>query len=120
MRSKAATVARYIEDQPSEWRPTLKKLHAACRRELKGYTESMAYGMPSYARDGQIEVSFAKQARYLSLYVLKQSVLEAHRAQLVGLSLGKGCIRYARPHQIDWPVVSGLLADTRSSTDRAC
>src|SRR5262249_33182906 len=100
----------------SDWQPTLRKLRSACRRELEGYTEAMAYGMPSYARDGQIEVGFGKQARYLSLYILKQPVFEAHRADLAGLSLGKGCIRYRNPAQIDWNVVERLLSATRIST----
>jgi uncharacterized protein YdhG (YjbR/CyaY superfamily) len=120
VRSNAASVADYIADQPDEWRPTLRKLRAACRRELKGFKEAMAYGMPSYTRGGKVEVSFAKQARNLSLYVLKQPVFEAHRSELDGLSLGKGCIRYIRPAQIDWEVVSRLLSDTRDSSDAIC
>jgi hypothetical protein len=76
--------------------------------------------MPSYARAGQIEVAFAKQARYLSLYILKRPIFEAHRAELSGLSLGKGCIRYRRPEQVNWVIVSGLLADTRASSDSIC
>jgi uncharacterized protein YdhG (YjbR/CyaY superfamily) len=120
MKSNAANVARYIAEQPKEWQPTLKRLRAACRSQLPGYIEGMAHGMPSYARDGQIEVAFGKQARYLSLYILKQPVCEAHRPQLAGLSLGKGCIRYRQPDQVDWDVVSMLLADTCVSTDRIC
>jgi uncharacterized protein YdhG (YjbR/CyaY superfamily) len=120
MKSAATTVVRYIEEQPVAWRPTLEKLRAACRRELRGYNESMAYGMPSYGHAGQIEVGFGRQARYLSLYVLKQAVLDAHRYELTGLSLGKGCIRYRRPDQVDWDIVSSLLADTFASTDPIC
>jgi uncharacterized protein YdhG (YjbR/CyaY superfamily) len=116
----APTVARYIEKQPPEWQPTLKKLRVECRRELRGYLETIAYGMPSYNRDGQTEVSFAKQARYLSLYILKRSVFDAHRAELAGLSLGKGCIRYQRPESIDWDVISRLLADVFASHDVVC
>jgi uncharacterized protein YdhG (YjbR/CyaY superfamily) len=120
MRSKAASVVQYIAEQPNEWQPTLKKLRAACRKQLTGYAETMSYGMPSYRRGQQIEVGFAQQAHYLSLYILKQPVFETHRPQLEGLSLGKGCIRYRRPDQIDWDVVSGLLADTRAATDPVC
>jgi uncharacterized protein YdhG (YjbR/CyaY superfamily) len=120
MRSSATTVARYIEEQPSDWKPTLERLRAACRRELRGYSEAMQYGMPAYARDGQVEVTFAKQAHYLSLYILNQPVFEAHRDDLAGLSLGKGCIRYRRPDQIDWNVVVRLLADTHDSTSGVC
>ena len=120
MRSSATTVAGYINEQPNDWKPTLKKLRAACRRELWGYTEAMKYGMPAYARDGQVEVTLGKQAHYLSLYILNQPVFEAHRADLAGLNLGKGCIRYRRPDQIDWNVVAALLEDTRSSASDIC
>ena len=120
MKSAATTVASYIEEQPAEWQPVLRKLRAACRRTLTGYTEAIAYGMPSYSRDGEVEVSFAKQAQYLSLYILKKPVFDAHRAELAGLSLGKGCIRYRRPDQIDWAVVASLLTETRDSTGEIC
>ena len=66
MRSTAASVVAYIDEQPPEWQPTLRKLRAACRRQLPGYAERMVYGMPSYERQGPVEVSFGKQARYLS------------------------------------------------------
>lgn len=120
MRSSARTVAGYIEEQPSDWQPTLKKLRAACRRELKGYSESMRYGMPAYARAGQVEVTFAKQAHHLSLYILKKPVFDAHRGELAGVSLGKGCIRYRRPDQIDWTIVARLLSETHDSTSDIC
>ena len=120
VKSTAKTVIRYIQEQPEGWQPTLKKLRAACRHGLPGYAESMAYGMPSYERLGQIEVAFGKQAHYLSLYVLKQPVFDSHRIELAGLSLGKGCIRFRRPDQIDWDVVSSLLADTVARADEIC
>ena len=78
----------------------------ACRSQLRGYTEGMAYGMPSYEHGGEVEVSFGQQARYLSLYILKQPALDAHRAELDGLSLGKGCVRFRRPGDVNWAVIS--------------
>jgi uncharacterized protein YdhG (YjbR/CyaY superfamily) len=120
MKSDAASVAGYIGEQAVAWQPTLRKLRAVCRRELRGYTETMRYGMPAYSHRGQIEAGFGKQSKYLSLYILKQPVFEAHRAELAGLSLGKGVIRYQRPEQIDWHTVSRLLADTRASGGAVC
>jgi uncharacterized protein YdhG (YjbR/CyaY superfamily) len=120
MKSDATSVVGYISEEPAEWQPALRKLRAVCRRELRGYTETMTYGMPAYSRGGRTEIGFGKQAKYLSLYILKQPVFEAHRAQLVGLSLGKGVIRYQRPQQIDWDTVTRLLADTWPSTDAVC
>jgi uncharacterized protein YdhG (YjbR/CyaY superfamily) len=120
MRSTAANASSYIEEQPEAWRPALKRLRALCRRELKGYKEGMAYGMPSYSRDGAMEIGFGTQARYLSLYVLKRPVLDAHRAELAGLNLGKGCVRYRTPERIDWLVVTSLLRETAESGATIC
>ena len=73
MISTAENVTTYIDEQPKQWQPTLRKLRAACRSQLRGYSEGMAYGMPSYEHGGEVEVSFGQQARYLSLYILKQA-----------------------------------------------
>jgi uncharacterized protein YdhG (YjbR/CyaY superfamily) len=120
MRSTASDVGTYMEEQPGNWQPALKKLRALCRRELKDYKEGMAYGMPSYSRDGAVEIGFASQARYLSLYVLKQAILDAHRDELAGLSVGKGCVRYPSPDRIDWNVVTSLLRGTAASGAKIC
>jgi len=45
---------------------------------------------------GIAEIAWASQKRYISLYVLRADVLDAHRGQLAGLDVGKGCIRYRR------------------------
>ena len=78
-----ADVKRYIDGQPDEWRPALKRLRTACRKQLLGYTEVFEYGMPGYQRGGTAEIGFAKQARYLSFYVLKKPVLDANRGRLI-------------------------------------
>jgi hypothetical protein len=41
--------------------------------------------MPGYARDSVLEVSFASHKQYISLYVLKQDVLDRHRSELAGV-----------------------------------
>ncbi|MGO9457817.1 MAG: iron chaperone [Acidimicrobiales bacterium] len=120
MKSAAETVKTYIEGQPDEWRPTLRRLRALCRRELAGYEEDMSYGMPSYSQNGKVAVAFAKQSEYLSLYILAKPVLDAHRAELTGLSVGKGCIRFRRAGQLDWALVGRLLSESRSTSAPIC
>jgi uncharacterized protein YdhG (YjbR/CyaY superfamily) len=120
MKSDAVDVAGYIGEQEPEWRDTLVRLRQACHHLLPGYSEEMAHGMPTYRHSGRMEVAFAKQATYLSLYVLKEAVLDAHRPRLEGLDLGKGCVRYRRPEQVDWSVVADLLTATAVSDDAPC
>lgn len=57
---------------------------------------------------------------YISLYILRQDALGAQRPFLTGLSVGKGCIRYARPDKIDFAVVRKMLIATRDSTGEIC
>jgi len=99
MQSAATDVATYLREVPETRRAALTKLRNLCVKTLVGYEEGMYYGMPGYKRDGIGEVGFASQKNYISLYILKQGVLEAHRAQLVTASIGKGCIRYSSPEE---------------------
>jgi uncharacterized protein YdhG (YjbR/CyaY superfamily) len=98
----------------------LTAIRQLCLDELVGYEETMSYGMPAYARDGVVEVSFASHKQYISLYVLKQDVLDRHRPELARLSLGKGVIRYRRATDVDLDVVRALLTDTNSSASPFC
>jgi uncharacterized protein YdhG (YjbR/CyaY superfamily) len=120
MKSDATTVEEYLADVPEERRPALETLRALCLDELAGYEEEMQYGMPSYSRDGStVEVAFASQRNYISLYVL-QSVIRANAHLLAGLSVGKGCIRFKRPDQIDPTVVRPLLSDSAADKGAIC
>ncbi|HEY0734811.1 MAG TPA: DUF1801 domain-containing protein [Herpetosiphonaceae bacterium] len=120
MQSTAPDVTSYIQEAPADRRPSLAALRQLCLETLTGYEECMAYGMPGYKRDGVIEVGFASQKRYISLYILKENVVNAHRDALAGLSVGKGCIKYTRPSRIDFDVVRRLLIASRESTEVAC
>jgi len=103
-----------------ERREALTLLRRLCREELAGFDEGLRYGMPSYLRDDVVEVAFASQKAYISLYVLRRAALEASRERLGSLSVGKGCILYRRPEQIDAAVVRALLRSTASDTGPVC
>ena len=120
MQSQAKTVEIYLTEVPAKRLAALIRLRALCREILTGYEESMVYGMPCYAKDGTVEVGFASQKQYISLYVLKQEVFDRHRPALAGINLGKGCIRYTKPEKIDFDVVRHLLADTVTSDPEIC
>ncbi len=120
MQSNAPDVATYILEAPPERQAALTRLRALCLATLTGYEERMDYGMPCYARAGVIELGFASQKQYISLYILKQEVLDAHRDLLAGIKMGKGCIRYTKPEKIDFGVVEKLLVGTLDSKGEVC
>jgi uncharacterized protein YdhG (YjbR/CyaY superfamily) len=120
VRSDAATVDQYIAQAPDERRGALELLRRLCREELTGFEEAMRYGMPAYLRGDEVEVGFASQKRFVALYVLRQGALAAVAGRLDGLSVGKGCIRFRRPEQIDPGTVRALLRAAATDTGPVC
>lgn len=120
MQSSAKTVAGYLKNVPEDRRGAITALRKHCLELLKGYRETMQYGMPSYRRNGVGEVAFANQRKYVSIYILKQDVLNKYRARLKGASVGKGCIRYSDPERIDFGLIRQMLLDTVKSESGVC
>jgi uncharacterized protein YdhG (YjbR/CyaY superfamily) len=122
MQSEAKTVAEYLLEVPEERKAVLKKIRALCRKHLTGFEETMQYGGPVYRRNGVAEVGFASQKHFIGLYILRTDVMNAHADQLkgVGISHGKGCIRYSKPERIDLKVVESLLRATVTSQGDVC
>ena len=114
------SVTAYIEEATAERRDALVLLRQLCQEGLPGFTETMRYGMPSYERAGEVEIAFASHKAYLSLYVLRQAALRANASRLEGLSVGKGCIRFRKPGQIDGETVRSLLAATVADDGPIC
>lgn len=120
MKSKAETVDAYLEEIPDERSKAIEKLRALCIEHLPGFKEDMHYGMPSYSRDGIVEVAFASQKNNISLYILRTGVLDAYRGAFTKSQIGKGCIRYANPANIDFTMVAEMLKKTVTDTGEVC
>jgi uncharacterized protein YdhG (YjbR/CyaY superfamily) len=120
MISKASDVETYIAEAPEDRQAALIKLRSLCRKHLKGCEESIEYGMPVYKRNGAMEVSFASQKQYIAFYVLRKDVLDEFRDALGASSIGKGCVRFTKPGQIDFAVIEKLLERNAESKSAIC
>ncbi len=120
MQSTAPTVDAYLDEVPAPRRAVLTAIRDLCRHYLPDYEEGMRYGMPSYARGGVVEIAFASQKQYLAIYGLKSEALAAVRDAFAGASIGKGCIRYRKPEQVDLDAVARLLQATVASDGAVC
>lgn len=120
MQSDSPDVDSYLKEVPEARKSALERIRAICLETLEGYEESMRYGMPSYEKDGVVEVAFASQKAYIALYVLKKEVLDRFRPALAKANLGKGCIRFSNPSKIDFDVVRQLLAASAASDAPVC
>ena len=122
MQSKAKDVTAYIDEAPAERRETLNRLRDLCRGILLDFEETMDYVGPSYKWNGVVEVGFASQKHFIGLYILRTDVMNVHQDQHfgIGVSVGKGAIRYSKPEHIDFDVVEGMLRGIMTSTGPVC
>lgn len=120
VRSSAQNVDEYLAEAPEARREALAALRALCREELAGFREVMAYGMPSYEREGKGEIAFADQKRYISFYLMRTDVRDAFADRLASHDMGKGCLRLRDPRTIDFTLVRDLLRATAATPGTAC
>ncbi|MFI9648371.1 iron chaperone [Streptomyces sp. NPDC052040] len=120
VRSSADDVDGYLAEVPGERRAVLARVRRLCRAELVGFDEVMAYGMPAYERDGVCEIAFAGQKQYLSFYLLRSDVREAFEERLSGQDMGKGCLRFRRPENVDFDLLRDLLRATAARPGTIC
>jgi uncharacterized protein YdhG (YjbR/CyaY superfamily) len=120
MISKAKDVATYMEEVPAERRPAIEKLRRLCRQKLKNFAGCMEYGMPYYKQDSALVVAFASQKQYIALYVGKKDVLDEFREALSASSIGKGCVRFTKPEQMNFVVIEKLLRRAVDSKSVPC
>lgn len=117
MQSKAETVDAYMDEIPDDRRERLELVRRLCREHLPDHEEAMRWGMPVYLRDGTAEFAWASQARYISLYVMKDGVAAANAERLAGRDMGKGCLRLKPSEEIDVDLVRGLLVATAGDVE---
>jgi len=113
-------VTSYLEELEDPDRTTLSAWRELCLGLPVPFCEGIRYRMPSYSRSGVVEIAFARQKRYLSLYVLRTVVMAAHRDRLAGYSLGKGCMRFPLSKPTDLDLVASLVAATGATTGPIC
>jgi uncharacterized protein YdhG (YjbR/CyaY superfamily) len=120
MKSNAKSVNDYLTQIPEKRVSALKKLRELCLEYLPDHEESMAYKMPSYKRNNQVEVAFASQKQHICVYFLIHEVMLNNKERLIGLNHGKGCIRYSNPAKIDYNLIASLLEQTKESDTQIC
>lgn len=120
VQSKVADVDGYLAEVSADRREALTRLRELCRAELPGFTEKMSYGMPAYEREDVGAVAFASQKQYISFYVLRTDVRTAFAERLAGYDMGKSCLRFRRPDQIDFDLVRDLLRATAAGPGPVC
>ena len=73
--------------------------------------ETIKYRMPTYEYGDGVLCAFASQKHYMSLY-MDTDIVEKHREELTGLSIGKSCIRFKKMDQLPLDTIKRMLEET--------
>lgn len=128
-----ATPAAYFAALPAPRRAELKTLHAAIRKAAPRLKPHLAYrgtmvGYGPYhykyasGREGDCPiVGLSSRAQYISLYIggcrNGRTIVEAAKAKLGKVSVGKACIRFKQLGDLNLPVALGLVREASALLD---
>lgn len=120
MTSDAPDVTSYLDTVPEDRLEAMRTIRSLIRETHPEHEESMTYRMPSYAKDGTVELAFNSQRQAISLYLMKEGVVDAFRDRFPKSAMGKGCIRYRNPATIDFDLIREMLEAHAASDAPAC
>jgi len=100
------SVNAYLAAQSPQAKKAVVQVRAAIRKALPQARETISYKIPTYEIDGKPVVYFAAWKRHYSLYPITAAVQRALAAQLAGVDVEKGTVRFP----FDAPVPSALIA----------
>ncbi len=133
MQSKATSIEEYFEELPEERKAAMKKLHQVIKKNLKGFKESIQYGMIGYAvpfskypagyhcnpEQPLPFMCLASQKNFIAVYhmgvyadpSLLKWFTEAYGSLNIGkLDMGKSCIRFKKMDKIPYELIGELTA----------
>jgi uncharacterized protein YdhG (YjbR/CyaY superfamily) len=111
VQSTRLEVDQYLEDLEPERQSALTELRALVLGTVPGAEETIKYRMPTYEYEGEALCAFASQKNYMSLY-MEPDIVERHREELAGLSVGKSCIRFRKLDKLPLDTVRTILHET--------
>ena len=108
---RSQEVDAYLSGLDPDRREALSELRELVLDEVPDAVETMKYRMPTYEYQDGVLCAFASQKQYMSLY-MDSGLVEQHRADLDGLSVGKSCIRFRRLDKLPLGTFRAMLRET--------
>ena len=126
----AKTIDEYLKQIDEPRQSEIRMLHKMISRAVPKLKPSMQVGMIGYGAYHQVGLSgegdwpviaLASQKSYISVYVSgdSQRVLDAHKKELSGASIGKCCIRFRTIANIDLKALEQVIKLSAQAMEKA-
>ncbi len=114
----ADEIDRYLEALSEPKRSTLGQLRRSILRLVPDAEEGLAYGVPAFRSGGKLVAGFSAAKRHLTYLPHSGTVLgELDPAQLHGLGVSKGALRFPIDAPLPDELVAELIAARRRELD---
>jgi uncharacterized protein YdhG (YjbR/CyaY superfamily) len=110
MQSKTSTIQEYISGLAPKERSVIKALDQIARAVAPKGSGSMKYGMPTYELGSRV-IAFNAQKNYFSFYA-DPEIVRRHRSELIGLDIGKSCIRFRKIEDVSLATLSAIARES--------
>ena len=104
-----SSVDEYLAALPEERRAVMAELRRTIRAAAPDATETIAYLMPAFKRNGRFLVSFAAYKRHYSLFPASAAVREALGDELMPYLAGKGTVRFPADVTIPADLITRII-----------
>ena len=115
---RSAEVDAFLATLPGDVAAALEELRATIAAAAPEAVESMNYGVPAFKYRGRPLVSFGAGKNHCSFYVQSPTVMEAHRADLIGYDTSKGTVRFMPDAPPPADLVTMLVRARIAETDQ--
>jgi len=89
------TVAAYLAAQDPPARRVLQAMRRAIKAALPRAEEVIAYGMPTYRRDGKAIIYIGGWKAHVAVYPAYPDMIAKFRRELAGAKITKGAIKFS-------------------------
>src|SRR5262249_13612011 len=104
-----ADVEAYLQQQTTDNRAAPEGLRRRVTTLLPEASEAISYGMPALRYKDRYAVSYAGWAKHCSFYPLTAAAANAHAAELEGLSIDKGTVRFVPPQRLSDTLLRAIV-----------
>ena len=114
-KDESEQVLAYISSMPAEVAEVFMHIRTIIVGENPDFEERFKYRMPMYKLGKKDVLAFAKQAKFLSLYMMDHTLAERLADELSGFEVSGTTIHFSAAHPVPDELLRRLVADRRET-----
>jgi uncharacterized protein YdhG (YjbR/CyaY superfamily) len=104
-------IVKHIAQFPEHTQLKLKELHAFINAEVLGLTQKMAYGIPTFQRNGKNFIHYAGYSKHIGLYPGAKGIAAfAAEFEKRNYKYSKGAVQFSLKEELPLDLVAQIIS----------